>query len=334
VSDPNTPPPSGSPSGPVPVLDLAPWYAGDPDGRARLAARVDAALSSAGFLLVTGHGVPRELREAVRTAGRAFFALPAEVKQAYAVGVMGRGWLPPGAEANGYAEGTPTPPDLKESFSAGADTPTGDPAVDAYWFRPNVWPAEVPALHTAVTAYLTQMRRLADDLLGLCALALGRAEDFFTSVGDHPTNTFNINWYPSIDVVGEPLPGQYRIGPHTDFGTVTILDREPGAGGLQIWHAATGAWIEAPYHPDAFTINTGDLLAYWSGQRWTSNRHRVLPPSPHAPAESLVSLVYFHETNHDTVVQALKPPVGRRDDLPPVVAADFLRRRLDAIAVG
>lgn len=311
----------------VPVIDLAPWYSGE--GRAAVAEELDRALSTVGFFLVTGHGVAPELRARVRAAASAFFALPAEVKQRYAVTVMGRGWLPPGVEANGFSEGTQTPPDLKESFSAGATEPVGIAEVDDYWFQPNVWPAEVPELEEAVTAYLTQMRRLADDLMELCAEALGLATDFFTKVGDHPTNTFNINWYPPITVVGDPLPGQYRIGPHTDFGTVTILDRQPGSGGLQVWNAATDAWEDAPYDPAAFTINTGDLLAYWSGERWTSNRHRVLPPSSDAPTESLISLVYFHETNHDTVVE----PIGR-GDLPAVVSADFLRERLDAITIG
>jgi isopenicillin N synthase-like dioxygenase len=314
----------------VPVLDLGPWYAGDPSA---LAAAVDEALGTVGFFLVTGHRVDPALRAAVRSAARAFFALPEPVKRAYAVTVAGRGWLPPGVEANGLAEGTATPPDLKESYSVGADRPVGIEAVDSFWFQPNVWPAEVPALRSTVTAYLGEMRRLADDLLALCALALGQPRSFFTAAGDHPTHTLNLNWYPPITVVGEPLPGQFRIGPHTDFGTVTILDREPGSGGLQVWDAATDTWSDAPYVPDAFTINTGDLLARWSGDRWTSNRHRVLPPPADAPSESLVSLVYFHETNHDTVVEALQPPVGRPNTHPPVVAADFLRERLDAITL-
>ena len=50
----------------------------------------------------------------------------------------------------------------------------------------------------------------------------------------------NINHYPPVSVVGEPEPGQFRIGPHTDFGTVTVLDREPGAGGLQVYSEAGG----------------------------------------------------------------------------------------------
>jgi isopenicillin N synthase-like dioxygenase len=317
----------------VPIIDLAPWFAGDAAGRSEVAAAVDAALQDVGFLLVTGHGVPRELRDEVRAAARRFFALPPAVKQRYAVTVGGRGWLPSGVEANGYAEGTATPPDLKESFAVGADEPTGDAEVDGYWFQPNVYPVEVPALRTTVEIYLARMRELADELLALCAVALGLDAEFFTRHTGHATHTMNINWYPPISVGGDPEPGQFRIGPHTDFGTVTILDREPGRGGLQVWTEREG-WGDAPFHPDAFTINTGDLLARWSGDRWRSNRHRVLPPQAEAPDEDLVSLVYFYEADHDAVVEALQPPIGRPNSYEPVVAADFLRQRLDAITIG
>jgi isopenicillin N synthase-like dioxygenase len=317
----------------VPIIDLEPWFAGDAADRRAVAATVDAALQDVGFLLVTGHGVPRGSRQAVRTAARRFFALPADRKQPYAVTVAGRGWLPPGVEANGYAEGTETPPDLKESFAVGADRPTGDPDVDGYWFQPNVYPAEVPELRETVLDYLARMRVLADELLRVCATALGVADDFFTRHTGHATHTMNINWYPPLAVTGAPEENQFRIGPHTDFGTVTILDREPGKGGLQIWTEADG-WADAPFHPDAFTINTGDLLARWSGDRWKSNRHRVLPPQAAAPDEDLVSLVYFYEANHDTVVEALQPPIGRPNAYPPVVASAFLRERLDAITMS
>ncbi len=317
----------------VPVIDLTPWRSGDATARASVAAQVDAALQSVGFFLISGHGVPGELRARVRTAARAFFALPAEIKQQYAVTVAGRGWLPPGAEANGYAEGTQTPPDLKESFAVGADQPTGDPEVDAYWFQPNVYPLEVVALQPAVEAYLAQMQELADDLLVLCATALGLEDAFFTRHTGHATHTMNINWYPPMSVAGEPAPGQFRIGPHTDFGTVTILDREPGRGGLQVWTEQDG-WEDAPYAPGTFTINTGDLLSRWTGGRWKSNRHRVLPPQAEAPDEDLVSLVYFYEADHDAVIEALQPPIGKPNNYAPVVSAQFIKKRLDAITVG
>jgi len=317
----------------VPVIDLIPWRGGDEAARARIAAQVDAALQSIGFFLITGHGVPDELRARVRAAARRFFGLPEQVKRRYAVTVGGRGWLPPGAEANGYAEGTATPPDLKESYAVGADQTTGDPDVDAFWFQPNVYPAEEPGLEPAVVAYLARMRELADELLVLCAAALGLERDFFTRHTGHATHTMNINWYPPTMVVGQPEPGQFRIGPHTDFGTVTVLDREPGRGGLQVWTEQDG-WQDAPYSPGALTINTGDLLARWSGDRWKSNRHRVLPPQAEAPDEDLVSLVYFYEADHDAVIESLQPPLGKPNTHRPVVSAAFIKRRLDAITVG
>jgi isopenicillin N synthase-like dioxygenase len=143
----------------------------------------------------------------------------------------------------------------------------------------------------------------------------------------------NINHYPPLTAVGAPEPGQYRIGPHTDFGTVTILDREPGAGGLQVYSDDEG-WSDAPYDRDALTVNIGDLLEYWSGRRWPSGRHRVLPPQPEAPEEDLVSLIYFYEANHDAVVTPLAPPVGKVAGLEPVTSSAFIKERLDAITVG
>ncbi|MFF2197457.1 isopenicillin N synthase family dioxygenase [Streptomyces sp. NPDC058157] len=316
----------------VPVIDLGPWRSGGPAARARIAARVDEALQAAGFLLVTGHGVDPALPARIRAAARSFFRLPPEAKQPYAVSVGGRGWLGPGAEANSYAEGTASPPDLKESWSFAADEPTGVSSVDAEWFRPNTWPAEVPGLREPVTAYLGAMRSLSDELLGLLAAVLALPEDHFTRHTGHPTWGFNLNWYPGAETVGEPLPGQFRIGPHTDFGTVTVLDREAGAGGLQI-HTDADGWQDAPYDPAALTVNIGDLLARWTGDRWRAGRHRVLPPPAHAPAEELVSLVYFYECDAHTRVESLPAPLGRVAH-EPVDSHAYLRAKLDQITVG
>ncbi len=315
----------------IPTVDLRPWLEGAPQARARIARTVDEALRTAGFLLVTGHGVDPELQAAVRTAARSFFTLPPAVKEAYAVRVGGRGWLGPGTEANGYAEGTATPPDLKESLTFATHEPFDDPAVNAEWYAPNVWPAEVPELQPLCEEYLTRMGELENHLLALLGEALGLEPDFFTRHMDHPTYGFNINWYPGTDVVGEPEPGQFRIGPHTDFGTVTILDREAGRGGLQVF-TDEGGWEDAPYDPAAFTINVGDLMARWTGDRWRSGRHRVLPPPADAPTEELMSLVYFGECTPGTLVESVPAPVGRVA-YPPVDSHVYLREKLDSITV-
>jgi isopenicillin N synthase-like dioxygenase len=316
----------------VPIIDLTPWFAGSDRDRAAVAAAVDDALRTSGFLLITGHGVPPELRAETRAVAREFFALPASVKARYAIAVGGRGWIPPGAEANGYAEGTATPPDLKESLSFAAEEPTGDPVIDARWFRPNTWPAEVPALRPVVGEYIRRMHALSDELMALCGTALGLGAGFFAPFLDHPTWGLNLNHYPPADPGRPPEPGQFRIGPHSDFGTVTVLDREPGLGGLQVF-LPDGTWADAPYDPAAFTVNIGDLLARWTGDRWRSTRHRVLPPHPDAPGEDLLSLIYFYEANHDALVESLPPPIGRVS-YPPVVSHEYLAEKLDAISVG
>lgn len=315
----------------VPIIDLTSWF--DGSGRARVAAQVDEALRTSGFLLITGHGVSTELRARTRSVAREFFALPEEVKARYSTVVGGRGWLPPGVEANGLAEGTVTPPDLKESYTAACDTPTGDAEADAEWFAPNVWPdEEVPELRTVVGEYLRQMHALSDELMVISAVALGLPDDYFDPYLSRPTYGFNLNWYPPMTRVGPPEPGQFRIGPHTDFGTVTVLDRESGVGCLQVY-TLEGEWIDAPFDPDAFTVNIGDLMARWTGDRWRSTRHRVLPPDASAPDEDLLSLVFFYEANHDAVVESFPPPIGVHS-YPPVTWGDYLKEKLAAISVS
>ena len=323
---------SDTPAPRIPAVDLRDWTSGGPDDRARIARTVDEGLQTAGFLLVTGHGVDPGLRSRIRESARAFFRMPARTKRAYEAKVGGRGWLGPGAEANGHAEGTETPPDLKESLTFATHEPFEDPVVNAEWYAPNVWPAEVPELKGLCQEYLERMAGLEKQLLALLGEALGVGPDFFARHMDHPTYGFNINWYPGTEVVGEPQPGQFRIGPHTDFGTVTILDRQAGRGGLQV-HTDAGGWEDAPYDPGAFTVNIGDLLARWTGDRWRSGRHRVLPPPPDAPAEELMSLVYFGECTPGTLVESLPAPVGRVAH-PPVDSHVYLRAKLDSITVG
>jgi isopenicillin N synthase-like dioxygenase len=321
----------------VPVIDLAPWFTGGEAGRGQVAGEVDVALREIGFLLITNHGVDRSLCDAVRETSRRFFELPPPVKERYRSQVGGeswlpRGWTPMGAEANANSdEGVTAPPDLKESYNIACFTPTGDAAVDREWFTDNVWPDEVPDYRAAVTAYVEKMRALVDDLLEIAAVALALSPHHFLDQAGHPTWSFYTHWYPALRDVGEPAPGQLRIGSHTDFGTFTILDRQLGTGGLQVL-GKDGEWADAPWVDGAFTVNIGDLMARWSGDRWLSNRHRVLAPDASAPDEDLMSLVYFHEADPGAIIRSVPPPIGVVEH-DPMAAGDYLRAKLAAIAI-
>jgi isopenicillin N synthase-like dioxygenase len=314
----------------IPLLDISRWRDGTAEQRGELAARMDRALRHSGFLLIENHGVPAELRRRIREEAGKFFALPPERKRAYATPVGGRGWIPQGGEANAfYGEvADPSRADLKESLTNGRDFLTGDVTVDEQWFAPNVWPAECPDLAALAEEFTEQARVLYYDLLRMGAVALGRDEDFFVSHVLRGPQTFNINRYPPRSATGAAKEGQFRVAPHTDWGILTILDRQPGYGGLQV-QTLDGTWADAPYVPDAFTVNVADLLSRWTGERWRSTRHRVLPPPQEAPDEELISLIVFLEAEMDTVIR----PVAGNRELAPVVAGDWYRARESAATV-
>jgi isopenicillin N synthase-like dioxygenase len=318
--------------GMIPLIDLNRWREGD---RASVAVETDAALQESGFLMVSGHGVSVELRDAVRAAAKRFFALPEEAKAPYAAPVSGRGWIPIGKEANAFygVEADAARADLKESYTIGRDHSTGDAEFDAAWFKPNVWPADVPELAELCAEYAQAIRALNEELLRICAVSLGLDEDWFVERSRNSPHTFNINRYPPLRETGAPLEGQYRVGPHTDWGMLTILDRQVGYGGLQI-QTLDGDWIDAPHVENAFTINIGDLLERWTGNRWRSTRHRVLPPPSSSPGEELISLIMFMEADFDLEIAPLPAPISRRRDYPPVRTADFYLERSNAATVS
>jgi isopenicillin N synthase-like dioxygenase len=312
----------------IPLIDLRRWR----DGDTSLAVELDKALRESGFLLVDGHGVDRTLAAEVRAAARRFFHLPGDRKAAYATAVGGRGWIPPGREANAYygAETDRTRADLKESFTAGRAFRTGDPGVDDVWFARNVWPVEVPELRVLCAAYEAALWTVYTELLDMCAVALGLERTWFVHRTRRSPFTLNLNRYPPLSETGPARDGQFRIAPHTDWGVLTILDRQVGYGGLQVL-TTDGRWEDAPHVENALTVNIGDLMARWTGDRWRSTRHRVLPPSDRAPDEELISLILFLEADVDTVVEPL--PGGERT-YPPVTVASYLRERADAATVA
>ncbi|WP_327370936.1 isopenicillin N synthase family dioxygenase [Streptomyces sp. NBC_01217] len=329
--------------GKIPEVDLEAWRDASDAERVPIAARLDAALRDTGMFLVSGHGVPQAVNDDFRATAKQFFALPKVVKTQYAIGAAyDSGWLemhPPGGVGVPVNEGeqASSAPDLHESFYVGPGHRTGDEQRDRFNYPANRWPAELTELRTAADAYTAHMLRVVQAVNEVLAVTLGLPEDFFTSRARMATWTQNASWYPSYAAVGEVARGQFRNGPHTDLGTVTLLSRQRGVGGLQVWNEKDG-WFSPPYSPDSLIVNLGDLMELWTDGRWRALKHRVLPPSPDAPDEELLSLVFFFETDPDTLIEPLAAPVGGGRGLPPAYARRSVLEKLgvfpDSLPVG
>jgi isopenicillin N synthase-like dioxygenase len=321
----------------IPLIDLAPWFDGDHHERRSLADVVDDHLQAVGFLLVTNHGIAPEVFTEARASVKAFSSLPAEAKERYRYrGGPYRGWVGLGSESNAGAYGVDAPPDLKETYAVGnPDVPDDLRASGLRWFAPNVYPDDdVPSFRPTVDRFIRESARLVDELLGLLALALRLPEDTLRSQCRRSVMSASCNWYLPRSALPAPvLPGQMRIGPHTDYGTLTVLDRQPGLGGLEV--RVGDEWIPAPWVEGALTINTGLLMGRWSNDRWSPNEHRVLPPPEDDPDEELISLVLFHDPDHDAVIAPLEGTWS--DEHPPryapVVAGEHLDSMMNALAV-
>lgn len=198
-------------------------------------AAVDHACARVGFFQVAGHGIADGVIDGLLDAMGRFFALPEEAKQACVPPSMSinRGWSPLGRESLAYSLGVEAPPDLFEAFNIGPEVDGTDPIHAAHrhgFFAPNLWP-ELPGFREAFTTYFDAVADLSRRLARVMALGLGMPEDFFDRHTTHSPDVLRVNWYDRADGSVPVVPGQQRMGAHTDYGVLTVLlaDRVPGS---------------------------------------------------------------------------------------------------------
>lgn len=250
----------------LPVVDVAPLRSSSPQERRQAASELFRAARDAGFLYVTGHGVPERDIQRLLAQAKALFALPFERKMELYIGLSRchRGYVPPGEEVF-YGGGR----DLKEAFDLALDLPEDDPDVRAGnpLLGPNVWPA-LPGFRDDVSAYYARVFELGRTLLRGFALGLGLGETYFDRFVKKPPSQLRLIHYPKSDG-GERALG---IAAHTDYECFTIL--LPTAPGLEVMNGA-GEWIDASPIDGALIVNIGDMLEIFSNGELLATSHRV-----------------------------------------------------------
>ena len=283
----------------IPVIDLAPVIAGQSGAQERAGEQLADASRRLAFFFVANHGVPRTMMDGMIAEAARFHGQPMEEKLKVKVGTDILGYLPPGGQTQRtsiYNKNTRR--ELSASFYMRREAPEGQPDADKPWFHKNRWPENLPGYRQALLAYFGALDGLTQHLLPLFSIALEMGPRFFT---DHPAfsppnPTLRLLEYPSQDPNEENLFG---IGPHSDYGTITILNQGPTAG-LDLM-LPSGEWIPAPSLPGHFLINTGQTLTKWSNDRVPATPHRVINSSGHLRH----SVAFLIGTRNDAALECI-----------------------------
>lgn len=247
----------------LPTVDLSGLRSPDIAQRLTTARQLGQAARDAGFLYVTGHGVPQACIERMIERAKVYFAQSTADKMAAYIGQSSNhsGYVPQGEEQFYGAK-----PDLKESYDMGFDCPPE--VVRRPMLGSNQWPA-MAGFQEDTKAYYRDVFALSLDLFRGFALALGLEEDRFTSQISTPPSQLRMLHYPYQPDLPADRPG---IGAHTDYECFTIL--LPTCDGLEVENGA-GEWIDAPVVPGAFVINIGDMMEVLSNGHFVATTHRV-----------------------------------------------------------
>ncbi|MGE0254408.1 MAG: isopenicillin N synthase family dioxygenase [Alphaproteobacteria bacterium] len=291
-----------------PVIDVGPYLAGAPGALEATAGEIARAMESLGFMMFRNTGVPQPVVEAAFDASRRFHALPDAERMKVAVDRNQRGYIAMGGTLNEYTpvgSSSGLRKDASEVMVVWRERAPDDPKVraGAPLCAVNRWPAEsvVPGYRAAILAFLDVTMALGYRMLPAFACALGMPADHFDGFFRDPTLVMRLVRYPAV---GEIRTDQFGSNPHTDSSFLTFLP-QADVPGLQIQTPA-GEWVDQPFVPGAFVVNSGNMLKRFSNDRFKATPHRVTT----AVERDRHSIACFFSPDLDDVVAPVASCVG------------------------
>ena len=282
-----------------------------------------------GFAVIRDHGIPQDLIDRAEAMSKAFFALPAETKQAYKLegGGGARGYTPFGVETAKDAKVH----DLKEFWHVGRELPAGHPLSE--FMGPNVWPSEVEGFRETFDALYAAFEKAGARVLEAIALHLGLPREWFAKTVEDGNSVMRLLHYPPLK--GSDAEGAIRAAAHGDINTITLLLGAEEAGLELLTTAVEWKAIDVP--PGALVVNIGDMLDRLTNGRLRSTTHRVMNPVGEAAYRARYSMPFFLHFRPDFIIETLPGCIdpARPDDHPvPISSHEFLQQRLREIKLA
>jgi isopenicillin N synthase-like dioxygenase len=303
----------------IPVIDLGPYLRGAPGALAVAAAELRHALEQIGFFIIINHGVAPHLIARTFAEAKRFHDQPLDVKMALRMNEHNNGYMAMGRYAVWTSQvNTNTRPDLNEAFFIKRERSPDDPLLQSgrRFAGPNRWPECLPGFRDTVLAYTEAVDALGHRLLPVCAVALGLPPAYFDPAFAESQFSFRLSHYPPVGAE----ENQFGIAPHTDANFLTFLAQSE-VPGLQV-RRPDGSWLDMPYIPDSFAVNSGDMLHRWTNGRFKSTPHRALPPV----GRHRYAIPFFLGPHIDTVIACLPTCQGPDDPprYPPTTYGEYL----------
>jgi isopenicillin N synthase-like dioxygenase len=309
----------------IPVIDLGPFLAGHPGAFETISKALGEALEDVGFFVIINHGVPQTLIDRTFAEARRFHAQPMDAKLTLRMNEHNNGYMMLGRYAVWTSDvNANDKPDLNEAFFIKRERGPDDPLVRAgrRFAGPNQWPQSLPGFRETLLAYTDTVDALGRRLLPLFAAHLGLPADAFDAAFAESQFSFRLTHYPPVTAE----PNQFGIAPHTDANFITFLAQSE-VPGLQV-RMPGGEWLDVPYVPGSFAVNSGDMMQRWTNHRFKSTPHRALPPV----GRPRYAIPYFMGPHLDTEIACLPTCHGPDNPprYPPITYAAYLDWWYDA----
>ena len=236
-------------------------------------------------------------RPCVRLRRRRFSHSTEASKLALKVGKENIGYLPYGGQTvRTSTVHRNTKPNYSESFYI--TTPDPDPAKgEPTEHDRNQWPPGMDAFKAAQVTYFQDDAGIGASHTASLRGGVGSADELFRgTISPVSSSIVRLIEYASQL---EDETDKFGFAPHTDGSFITFLPQSRFPG-LEV-RTGSGEWISPPGIPGTLVVNTGEMLAHYSNDRFVPTPHRVLNRS----ASTRHAMPFFYGPNRHKVISCV-----------------------------